>query len=60
MSLTTALFTIEELNVLDDKQLHILKHAIEKEITTNPAVRDPLQSLVKTKYYDKMIKKHKK
>jgi hypothetical protein len=52
----TALFTIEELDKLDDKQLHILMHAIDKEITTNPDIRDRLQKLVKSKYYDKMKK----
>ena len=30
------LFSIDELKALDDKQLHILRHSVEKEIITHP------------------------
>ena len=39
MTLLAALFTLEELNELDEKKLHILKHLIEKEILKQSAIR---------------------
>ena len=57
MTILAALFSIEELNTLDDKKLHILRHAIEKEIASNEDIRQPLRAAVKAKYYDKISKK---
>jgi len=57
MTLQAALFTIEELRALDEKQLHLLRHAIEKEITTNSEIQNKLRDAVKEKCYDRLIRK---
>jgi hypothetical protein len=60
MTLLAALFTLEELNELDEKKLHILKHLIEKEIASNEDIRRPLKDVVKRKYFDPMTKRRSK
>jgi hypothetical protein len=46
MSITLQCFTIEELEELDESQLSLLRHAIEREIRTNADI----QKLIRDKF----------
>jgi predicted transcriptional regulator len=54
MDVCLQLFTIAELNALDEKQLEILRHAVRNEILneiqTNPNFRSLLKNRVDTAY----------
>jgi hypothetical protein len=57
MSCLTHLFSPEELEALDEKQLAILDDAILREIQTSPEIRDMLRKKLKVSLYDKWIAK---
>jgi hypothetical protein len=50
MSLTSQLFTLEELDALDEKQLEILNDAIHVEIAKNPEVHHVLRRVMTPEY----------
>jgi hypothetical protein len=44
------LFSIEELEALDEKQLHILRHVVEREILTHPELLRILRERAHERY----------
>ena len=55
MSCLLHLFTVEELQALDQKQLAILDDAILREIQTSKEVRDLLRKKMKATLYDRWV-----
>lgn len=53
MGCLTHLFSIEELEALDEKQLAILDDAILREIQTSPDIREMLRKKLKEDLYDR-------
>jgi hypothetical protein len=49
------LFTVEELEALDEKQLAILDAAILREIQTSPEIREMLRAKMKAELYDRWV-----
>ena len=60
MSCLLHLFTVEELQALDQKQLAILDDAILREIQTSKEVRDLLRKKMKATLYDRFVGRAKK
>jgi hypothetical protein len=55
MSCLHHLFSVEELEALDEKQLAILDALILREIQTNPDLRDMLREKLKREVYDRWL-----
>jgi hypothetical protein len=54
------LFTIKELEELDEKQLAILDDAIRREIHVSKEISDLLRKKIKTKLYDPWVAQKRK
>jgi hypothetical protein len=48
--LLVQLFTIEQLEALSEKQLHLLRHLVEKEITTDEQLMTRLRERAQAQY----------
>ena len=55
MSCLNHLFSVKELEALDEKQLAILDDAILREIQTSPALRKLLRDKLKAQLYDRWL-----